>query len=102
MTEAMTSSEARHFERFSVQNAAIVAEAFPCGCEAYVDVFTYRRWQAQGFQVQKGEKSVRVTTWIPIKHTDETTGEKKVVGKRPKVAAVFCRHQVGPKEGATQ
>ena len=94
----MTASEARHFDRFSEQNAAIVAETFLCGCEAYRDVFTYRRWQAQGFQVQKGEKSARIQTWIPVKKTDEVTGEKRVVGKRPKVAAVFCRHQVKAKE----
>ena len=97
MSETMTAVEARHFDRFSMTNAAIVAEAFPCGCEAYRDVFTYRRWQAQGFQVETGQKSTRIETWIPVKKTDEVTGEKRVVGKRPRTASVFCRHQVKPK-----
>ena len=98
MAESMTATDATHFDRFSVYNAATVEEHFAeCGCRAYADVFTYRRWQAQGFQVQKGEHSARITTWIPIKTTDPDTGEKVVTGKRPKTAAVFCRHQVKPR-----
>jgi hypothetical protein len=42
-----------------------------------------------GRQVKRGEKGVRVTTFIPIERTDETTGEKKRSGSRPWAATVF-------------
>ena len=55
---SFTPETARHFDRYSIANAVTVKQALPCGCEPYVDVFTYRRWKAQGFQVQRGaEKS---------------------------------------------
>ena len=64
------------------------------------NVFTYDAWRALGRQVRKGERSVRVTTWIPItkKETDPNTGElvEKVLHKRPHTAFVFHITQTDP------
>ena len=53
----MTAAEATSFATYSPTNAIHVRASLACGCQPYLDVFTYRRWQAQGFQVQplKGE-----------------------------------------------
>ena len=90
----MNKAEAVRFGRYSAANAAIVEASLACGCKAYEDVFTYKRWKAQGFQVQKGETAIKIGTYAPITKKDEDTGETKVVGKRPWTRAVFCRHQV--------
>jgi len=90
MAEKMTAAQAVRFDRYSSTNAGIVAISFECDCVPYEDVFTYRRWMAQGFQVQKGEKAIKITTYRPIK--DKDTDE--IVGKAPTTSAVFCRHQV--------
>ena len=91
--QAMTALEARSFDRYSVANAATVMAERGCGCKPYVDVFTYRRWQAQGFQVQQGEKSIRIPTMIRMEKRNERTGEiERAVLRR--TASVFCRHQV--------
>jgi antirestriction protein ArdC len=61
-------------------------------CRAYADIFTFRRWRAQGFIVRKGEKGTTVTTWVAApkqKDNEETTDRR-----RPKRAVLFCRHQV--------
>jgi len=94
MTTKMTAQQALQFDRYSAVNAAIVAANLPCGCQPYQDVFTYRRWQAQGMQVQKGQKSIKIATYAPVTRKDEETGELVVVGKRPWTSRVFCRHQV--------
>ena len=89
MAEAMSSTQAVRFDHFSQVNADIVETSFPCECEAYKDVFTYRRWSAQGMQVRRGEKAVKITTFRPVK--DE---EGEIIGRAPVTSAVFCRHQV--------
>jgi antirestriction protein ArdC len=100
MSEKMTATQARTFERgISEAHYAILtmtAESKRCNCEPYVDWYTYRRWQAQGMQVQKGEKGTKLTTYIPVFKKDEN-GEKKQSGTRPKGYSVFCRCQVKPK-----
>jgi hypothetical protein len=63
-----------------------------CECEAYIDWFTYKRWKAQGFQVQKGEKGFPLKTFIPV--LDE---EGNVIRKRPWTSHLFCKCQVKPK-----
>ena len=53
---------------------------------------TYRAWQQVGRQVKKGEKGVKVTTYIPVDRTekDAATGEEKRVSySRPWSATVF-------------
>ena len=86
----MTAEEAREFAHFSVHNAVQAQLACPeQSCRAYEDIFTFRRWRAQGYAVRKGEKGTAVTTWVTIKgRRDE---EPKT---RPKRAVLFCRHQV--------
>ena len=56
----MTKAEATHFDRYSVANAVSVKTSLECGCEPYQDVFTYRRWKAQGFQVSRGQKAIKL------------------------------------------
>ena len=97
MTHKMTADQATQFDRFSVMNATIVESSLPCGCKAYEDVFTYRRWQAQGYQVRRGEKAIKIAIYAPITQKDQDTGEETVIGKRPWTSAVFCRHQVDRK-----
>lgn len=88
----MTPQDAAHFSRYSIQNAATVADALECGCEPYRDVFTYGRWQALGFQVQRGQKAVKIPVIIQTEHEDE---EGNVTHRRQFwTGAVFCRHQV--------
>ena len=90
--QQMSAEEARTFPHFSVHNAVQAQLACPEGtCQAYEDIFTFRRWQAQGYIVRKGEKGTAVTTWITTKGRGD--GEEKPKTK-PKRAALFCRHQV--------
>ena len=88
----MTSDQARTFQAYSAENATTVVMSLDCGCEPYVDVFTYNRWKAQGFQVQKGMKSIK----IPVYGT--STGENEdgeVIASRYRtVGRVFCKCQV--------
>ena len=87
----MTSQEARTFNHFSAKNAAILEVA--CDkCQPYEDWFTYRRWEAQGEQVAKGQHGTKLLTII---ETEEEGDNKKLqVIKRPWQATVFCRHQL--------
>ena len=63
------------------------------------NIFTYRAWQAKGRQVKRGEKGVRVVTWIDITRTDEKSGEE-THGRIPRNAHVF--HISQTKELETQ
>ena len=96
-TSVLSPTEAKSFSYFSIHNAVQAQLACPEGtCEAYKDIFTFRRWKAQGYFVRKGEKGTRITTWISKVKSDEE-GNENVEGKRPKKAIVFCRHQVEKK-----
>lgn len=91
-TQQMSASEALDFHHFSVHNALQAQLACPeASCEAYRDIFTRRRWRAQGYRVRKGEQGTVITTWITTPPADDD-GEKPV--RRPKRVFVFCRHQV--------
>lgn len=93
-TRALDAESARSFNHFSIHNAVQAQLACAEGtCEAYKDIFTFRRWKAQGYFVRKGEKGTKIKTWIPKKETDEE-GNEKAVGNRLRIAVVFCRHQV--------
>ena len=95
----LTAEQAVTFERHSLTNAMILAQAAAdrgCECEPYKDWYTYRRWAAQGYQVQKGEKSIALLTYAETEKTDEKTG-KVVKSTRPWTSRVFCRCQVKPK-----
>ena len=89
--EQMSAEDARSFQHFSVHNAVQAQMACPeATCEAYEDIFTYRRWRAQGYAVRKGEHGTKVTTWITVKVRKDDEKPKT----RPKRAVLFCRHQV--------
>ena len=96
-TPTLTPETARQFDRYSVGNAVKVKESLPCGCEPYVDVFTYRRWKAQGFQVQRGQKAIKLPLIYKRSETDPKTGERTET-RRMGRSAVFCRCQVNPIE----
>ena len=64
-TQQMSATEALDFHHFSVHNAVQAQLACPeASCEAYRDIFTARRWRAQGYAVRKGEQGTAITTWI--------------------------------------
>ena len=66
-----------------VNDAKVISQFAERGIDATPreDVFTYNIWRnVKGRQVRKGEKSVRIVTFIE----DKKTGKK-----RPKSAAVF-------------
>ena len=93
---AMTADEARTLDATSAQNAVSVQEqlvsddrCLSLTCEPYVSIFTYKRWQAQGFQVRKGSKAAKAVTWV----TRTEDGEEI---RRPRTYSVFCRCQVDP------
>ena len=64
------------------------------------NVFTFHAWRAKGRTVKRGEKGVRVITWIPVTHTDKKTGEE-TEGRIPRNAHVFHVSQTKELEGAT-
>ena len=95
----MTAAQATTFGAYSVSNAAQVKRSLACGCEPYRDVFTYNRWKAQGFQVQRGEKAIKIPVVKVVATENKDTGAeetRKLLG----TGAVFCRHQVEPANGA--
>jgi phospholipid N-methyltransferase len=55
------------------------------------NVFTYHAWRAVGRQVKKGEKGVKVITWIDTEKQikDENGNNKTEYGKRPWTTTVF-------------
>ena len=93
----MNATEARTFEKGRSTNHEMIllmaAQDRGCNCEPYVDWFTYKRWSAQGMQVQKGEKGICLLTFAETEKVDKDTGKKKV-HKRPWRSFVFCRCQV--------
>lgn len=92
----MTAEDARRFDRVSLMNAATVATALECGCIPYQDVFTFRRWIAQGFVVRKGEHGIKLP--VLIEREIEDDGQQTRVQRLRRTSAVFCRCQVKPLE----
>lgn len=88
----MTAKEAKTFDRFSEMNVLILT--LGCNtCIPYEDWFTYARWKAQGFQVQRGKKGTKIDVVKTYQKENEETGRsetKTYMG----TASVFCRHQV--------
>ena len=77
--------------------AGFMAKGIPeSDIEPRVNVLTFQAWKAKSRHVRKGEHGVRVTTWVPMTKTDEATGERKVIGKRPFSAVVFHVSQTDP------
>lgn len=94
----MTPEQARSFEHGrSTTNAMILSLTLSCNCVPYEDIFTYRRWQALGYQVQKGEKGHSITTYRTAKKGKDENGDP-IIHRFPRTSYVFCRCQVKPKE----
>ena len=53
------------------------------------NVFTFNAWKALGRFVRRGERGVRIITWIPVAERVEADGTVRPSGKRPKSAYVF-------------
>jgi len=85
---AMTPAEATRFERISLANAAMVAASLTCDCSPYRDVFTYRRWKAQGYQVRRGEHGIKLSG---VRDVEDKNGDSKKIFFG---TTVFCRCQV--------
>ena len=65
-----------------------------------VNVFTYEAWRALGRQVRKGERGVRVCTFVECSKAvrDTATGEEKQeTFRRPWTTTVFHVSQTEPK-----
>lgn len=102
MSEKMTATQAVTFEHTSSVNAMIARAGKACNCQPYVDIFTFRRWNAQGYRIIKGQHGTKLTTWINVTKVDKESGEKVPAGTLPKTAHVFCRCQVKPSERKTK
>ncbi len=101
--QKMTAEQAKTFEHgLSKKNYLIVKmlltlKSSSCECEPYEDVFTFKRWVAQGFYVVRGSKSIKAPL---IKTgskdvTDDTTGKiEKAYWRVLSVSYLFCRCQV--------
>lgn len=110
--ERMTASQARTFPTISLSSAIQVTDAiqqraaagiYPaCECNCYEDIFTFNRWLALGMAVRKGEKAMKIASYVPIASTaepnsdeaQEEAGEKPRL--RPATVCLFCRCQVDP------
>ena len=56
--------------------------------------FTYRTWQALGYQVKKGEKAIRSRTLVEVTDPDAKDAKKAVIAKYPKTVFLFYYKQV--------
>jgi len=101
--EPMTAEDATTFESYSEFNAQTLmdaAEARGCECQPYVDWFTYKRWKAQGMQVQKGEHGVKITTFVErFSKTEKDKNGRPKSYRVPRNTSVFCRCQVKESDG---
>jgi len=90
---AMTAQDARSFDGYSESNAMLIMSQLDCECVPYESVFTYARWKAQGYQVQKGQHGLRIPTITAYEVEDKETGEMKT-RSRKHTSVVFCKCQV--------
>ena len=98
----MTAEEARSFDHDSPDNDALVLAALSCSCQPRQDVFTFNRWIAQGFAVQRGQHAaVKVPVKKVIRSQDLITGEDRIKAFLTS-SALFCRCQVAPIAGKAQ
>jgi len=95
----MTAGEAKSFRKESINSySQIVEQLIAKGdhvCEPYRDTFTFKRWLAQGFAVQKGEHGIKFQTFVPADGKADENGDREPF-LLPRTLVVFCRHQVAP------
>ncbi len=97
----MTADEARSFSCYSAANGAIATITLKASgvcdgtCDPYTQIFTFNRWLAQGYAVQKGQHGAKLGIVIPTTKTEIKDGKEVVVETgRPWSTTVFCFHQV--------
>ncbi len=101
-----SAGEARTFDHVSEASFGQICEAiqeragegvYPdCDCQPYRDVFTFGRWLDQGMAVRKGERALKISSFVkrdPKPGQDPT--EERLI---PKTLCLFCRCQVSEKE----
>ena len=103
-TTPMTSSEATHFQGVSKASFLQVQEAIStraaagvhphCLCSPYEEVFTFNRWKAQGLSVKKGEKALRISSFVPVELKDRSSETERQTRLIPRELCLFCRCQV--------
>jgi len=84
-----TAETARQFEGYSQANALILSCACP-DCIPYEDWFTYNRWLAQGYQVQRGQHGTKLEIYVERPDRNDQTKTVRI----PWHTTVFCKHQV--------
>lgn len=101
----MTADEARSFDATSLRSFSEVMEQLQCECLPYRDVYTFRRWKAQGYYVRKGQKAIQYSTWIKPDNgrgDDDENDDDQEQREDPQLimkrVSVFCRCQVEAKE----
>ena len=104
MHATMSATEAISFDGFSEANARLVLSALDqkngCECEPYMDVFTMRRWNAQRFEIKRGEKGIKIGVVKRGKGkviddpNDPDYGKRKPGKAYPSTTSVCCRRQV--------
>ena len=78
-TQQMSASEALDFHHFSVHNAVQAQLACPeASCVAYRDIFTARRWRAQGYAVRNAEQGTAITIWIATPSREDDADDKPI------------------------
>jgi antirestriction protein ArdC len=95
----LTATSAVTFDHRSAKHSAMLRDAAMlrgCRCEPYKDWFTYRRWQALGYQVRKGEHGIHLSVYVESEVQDADTGDVRKETHRGGTT-VFCRCQVDKK-----
>ena len=74
-----------------------------CECEPYRDTFTFDRFRAMGFMVNKGESALRISTFVPVtgkfrKEKDDSGNDVDRQVLIPRTVCLFCKCQVHPIE----
>ena len=100
-SEQQTEALGRAVTGLSTANYSAILDGFAergiYDAEPRSNVFTYNAWQELGRQVMKGQKGVKIHTWIQCKSKPNADGEREGY-KRRKVVAVFHISQTEAKQ----
>lgn len=99
IAELRAESLSRAVGGFSMSNYGLIFDGFTAkgipmeDIEPRVNVFTYNAWRALGRQVRKGEKGVKVYSWIPAgpgkgEDVGASRGDEK--GEKSKRDGMWC------------
>lgn len=63
----------RSFKSKSRRSIKTVEDTLKCGCKAYEDVFSDRRWAILGYRIKKGARAIRINKriWVWCRHQVE-------------------------------